>query len=457
MLRQRTDFLVCAAGAAGLYGLDVTPVRAERRRGPSKPQPSAPDSGSNTGGSAYRRPVRVASRSEVAAPLAELGLRPGDPNEHPLMPALRWARDGLTRSRRSKTTRPPWSSASGWATSWATTSTCSSRCVTSRSASTCTSSPPPRSRDRRSSTSKGANNGKMWAHGVGIQETMFGTVSLEPDGVVAMHGQRYPLDRDWHPQPDPAAGRGRRAGHEVRRVRGEVFQGREDQRPRLHLHRRSTHPKPRKNFLFHIARIFVDDQLNVPIRYEAYEWPKAARRPAGTDRRVHLPQPEVEQRLHRRRFRHAQRRLPLPLKQHRAGGQTGDGLPCLPKSWIRSVMPPGQAAPPPPSVVGCARPGASRRDAADRLPAGAAGDDVPRRIVHLRAVEVSRGRLAAAGTGLRGSEFPGGRRHAAARLVCAAARRRQAVGPLSATATPATSPIVPKRCECRTTASACRC
>ena len=40
-----------------------------------------------------------------------------------------------------------------------------------------------------------------------------------------------------------------------------------------------THPVPRRNFLFHLAKIFVDDELNVPIRYEAYEWP---REPGGT-------------------------------------------------------------------------------------------------------------------------------------------------------------------------------
>ncbi len=34
------------------------------------------------------------------------------------------------------------------------------------------------------------------------------------------------------------------------------------------------HPVPRKNFLFNVARIFVDDNLNVPVRYEAYDWPK---------------------------------------------------------------------------------------------------------------------------------------------------------------------------------------
>jgi len=34
-----------------------------------------------------------------------------------------------------------------------------------------------------------------------------------------------------------------------------------------------THPVPRRNFIFHIARIYIDDQLGLPIHYEAYDWP----------------------------------------------------------------------------------------------------------------------------------------------------------------------------------------
>jgi hypothetical protein len=34
-----------------------------------------------------------------------------------------------------------------------------------------------------------------------------------------------------------------------------------------------VHPVPRRNFLFHLARIFVDKDYNVPIRYESYDWP----------------------------------------------------------------------------------------------------------------------------------------------------------------------------------------
>ena len=35
-----------------------------------------------------------------------------------------------------------------------------------------------------------------------------------------------------------------------------------------------VHPTPRRNFSFHILRVFVDDQLKLPIRSEKYDWPK---------------------------------------------------------------------------------------------------------------------------------------------------------------------------------------
>ena len=34
------------------------------------------------------------------------------------------------------------------------------------------------------------------------------------------------------------------------------------------------HPVPRREFRYHLARIYVDDEYNLPIRYEAYDWPK---------------------------------------------------------------------------------------------------------------------------------------------------------------------------------------
>ncbi len=36
-----------------------------------------------------------------------------------------------------------------------------------------------------------------------------------------------------------------------------------------------THPKQHPQVEFHIAQIFIDDELQLPVRYAAYIWPKA--------------------------------------------------------------------------------------------------------------------------------------------------------------------------------------
>ena len=49
------------------------------------------------------------------------------------------------------------------------------------------------------------------------------------------------------------------------------------------------HPVPRRNFLFHVAMIYVDDELNIPIRYEAYDWPeKEGGKPLLTEEYTYL-------------------------------------------------------------------------------------------------------------------------------------------------------------------------
>jgi hypothetical protein len=35
------------------------------------------------------------------------------------------------------------------------------------------------------------------------------------------------------------------------------------------------HPQRRPELDFHVARIFIDDRLGIPVRYEAYDWPAA--------------------------------------------------------------------------------------------------------------------------------------------------------------------------------------
>ncbi len=202
-------------------------------------------------------------------------MRAGDPSEHPLMPALRWAREGLpaieaihdytaTLSKRErigntigedqyvalKVRHKPFSVYLNFLA-------------------------PSAVKGQECLYIEGANAGKMWAHSTGIQEKMFGTVSLPPDGAMAMRGQRYPLTQigilNLTRRLIEVASEDVKYGEcEVKYFTGAKIND------RICTCAQVIHPVPRKNFLFNLARIFVDDNLNIPVRYEAYDWPKAA-------------------------------------------------------------------------------------------------------------------------------------------------------------------------------------
>ena len=44
-----------------------------------------------------------------------------------------------------------------------------------------------------------------------------------------------------------------------------------------------THPVPRNVFLFHLARVYIDDEMQLPIHYEAYLWPNKPGEPPPLD------------------------------------------------------------------------------------------------------------------------------------------------------------------------------
>ncbi|MGD9126273.1 MAG: DUF1571 domain-containing protein [Planctomycetia bacterium] len=119
----------------------------------------------------------------------------------------------------------------------------------------------------------GANNGKMWAHTVGIRNTIVGTVSLKPTSSFAMEGQRYPITELG---VQNLVRRLLEVGMEDAKY-GECdvkFLDNAKINDRTCLCIQVLHPVPRKNFRFHLARIYVDKELNLPIRYEAYDWPR---------------------------------------------------------------------------------------------------------------------------------------------------------------------------------------
>ncbi len=119
---------------------------------------------------------------------------------------------------------------------------------------------------------EGQNNGNMWAHTVGIRGSLIGTVSLSPTGMIAMKDQRYPMTeigiKNLTRRLIEVGQQDMKYGEcEVRFFRGAKINDRTCTCLQV------VHPVPRRNFLFHIARIFVDDELNIPIRYEAHGWP----------------------------------------------------------------------------------------------------------------------------------------------------------------------------------------
>ncbi len=120
----------------------------------------------------------------------------------------------------------------------------------------------------------GRNNGNMLAHGVGVKK-LIGMLSLDPTGTIAMDGQRYPITEigigNLTKRLIEVAEKDSQYGEcEVKFFNGAKI----NKRPCTCI--QVTHPVPRKNFLFNQAKVFVDDELNMPVRYEAWEWPAQA-------------------------------------------------------------------------------------------------------------------------------------------------------------------------------------
>lgn len=114
------------------------------------------------------------------------------------------------------------------------------------------------------------NDGKLVAMGSGMLRR-FGKINLPPDGAMAMKGQLYPITmtgmRNLTAELLKIGEQDIKYGEcEVRYADSTI-----NQRPCTMIE--ATHPVPRKNFRFNIARIFIDNELRIPVAYAAYLWP----------------------------------------------------------------------------------------------------------------------------------------------------------------------------------------
>jgi hypothetical protein len=120
---------------------------------------------------------------------------------------------------------------------------------------------------------EGRDNNYLTAHEGGFKGRFLPTVTIPPDGMIAMRGQRYPiteiglenlivqlLDRGQTARKFEEAQCEFRRNARIKDRACTVFQ--------------ITLPARRPELDFHQAQVFIDDQLNVPIRYIAYDWPR---------------------------------------------------------------------------------------------------------------------------------------------------------------------------------------
>lgn len=117
---------------------------------------------------------------------------------------------------------------------------------------------------------KGHNNNKLYAHeGQGLPSLK--TLSLDPDGWIAMRGNRYPIYEagmeNLIVKLIEKAERDRAAGACDVQYLDKKLNG----RPCTLIE--VKHPEQRAPYDFHIARVFIDKELKLPIRYQAYLWP----------------------------------------------------------------------------------------------------------------------------------------------------------------------------------------
>jgi hypothetical protein len=122
----------------------------------------------------------------------------------------------------------------------------------------------------------GRNNNELTVLDCGFKRHL-GKLNLDPNGTFAMSGQKYPITNigiryltaeivnvstadmqygESEVKVDPNSGVGNGAAR----------------RPATLI--QITHPVARKNFRAYVSRIFLDNELRVPICYDAYSWPE---------------------------------------------------------------------------------------------------------------------------------------------------------------------------------------
>lgn len=128
---------------------------------------------------------------------------------------------------------------------------------------------------------EGQNNNKLRAHKGGFLGGKLPSVWLDPDGALAMNGNLHPI---YDIGIENLVLKLIAKGEMVRKLgpdnceltfteNAKVKASKDNERVCTVLNVR--HPEQREPYEFYLAQIFIDNELQVPIRYAAYHWPSA--------------------------------------------------------------------------------------------------------------------------------------------------------------------------------------
>jgi hypothetical protein len=130
---------------------------------------------------------------------------------------------------------------------------------------------PNKGRECLYNAGPGGAKGLLVARDCGFKKRL-GRFELDPEGRLAMKGQKYPISklgiRNLVTELIDVATNDIQYGECEVQTRQSVINGRETTLIEV------IHPVPRRNFRFHKAEVFIDNELRLPIRYAAYMWPQ---------------------------------------------------------------------------------------------------------------------------------------------------------------------------------------
>ena len=114
---------------------------------------------------------------------------------------------------------------------------------------------------------------------MGLNKLLAGTLRLEPTGVRAMADCRHPIsEAGIGPLLDTL--KTRWSSELVPSESVVVFRDQQTVGTRRCTMIEATHPHRQPEFMFYRVRLFIDDELGLPIRFQAFDWPSSPHAPA---------------------------------------------------------------------------------------------------------------------------------------------------------------------------------